>query len=64
MHKRGQEKFENKLLKFILKSRRFMQILSASVACWRLSLFNCEDDILKKSDNRIIKTTKVMVIIK
>jgi len=40
-----------------------MQILSARVAYWFL-YFNYEDDILKKSEGKILETAKVIVIVK
>ena len=39
-----------------------MQILSARVAVARFFYFYCEDDILKKSANKIIETAKEMII--
>ena len=40
-----------------------MQILSARVAIVGGFLwFNCEDDILKKSANKVVETAKVMMI--
>ena len=55
---------KNRLFEFILKSWRLMQILSARVAGWSFLHFNCEDDILKKTANKIIETAKVMMIMK
>ena len=46
--------------KLIIKSHSFLEKLSARVAYWKFSLFNCEDDILKKSGMKIIETAKVI----
>jgi len=38
-----------------------MQMLSARLACWSFLYFKCEDDILRKSANKIIQIAKLMM---